>query len=252
MAEQPAFTRKQYQFAAYIRNPEKNVAPEDVDEKRMKVYRELFFNNSESFISSNFPVLRKLFSEEAWLAMVQDFFENHYNQTPYFPEIPKEFLSYLEQEREARESDLPFMLELAHYEWAETAVATEQDDAPEDSPKLQRDPLNQKISLSPVAWPLSYHFPVHKISPDFQPDTAPENPTFLVVYRDLDDEVRFMEINAITFRLLQLLEEQPGKPAKDYLARIAEELNHPNPEAVIKNGCDLLRDLSSRNLIVTG
>jgi hypothetical protein len=28
--------------------------------------------------------------------------------------------------------------------------------------------LSQTISLSPLAWPLAYQFPVHKISPDYR------------------------------------------------------------------------------------
>ncbi|RLA21079.1 MAG: DUF2063 domain-containing protein [Gammaproteobacteria bacterium] len=232
-----------------MRNPKKNPAPSDVPEERMKVYRELFFNNSESFISSNFPVLRRITDDEKWFELVQDFFENHKNQTPYFPEIPEEFLSYLQNEREAAPSDPPFMLELAHYEWAEAAISAIEGDAPVDSPALQNDPLNQKIALSPVAWALSYHYPVHKISPQFQPQDAPETASCLVVYRNRQDDVGFMEINAVTYRLLQLLGENPGQAAKACLQQIADELKHPNPDAVINGGAQLLQNLSSRNII---
>jgi hypothetical protein len=251
MAKLAEFTKKQYQFAAYIRNPQKNPLPSDVAEERMKVYRELFFNNSESFIASNFPVLRKITDDEKWFEMVQDFFENHKNQTPYFPEIPEEFLTYLQDERKAQASDPTFMLELAHYEWVETVISMKEGDAPEDSAALQNEPLNQKIALSKVAWPLSYHYPVHKISPQFQPQEASETATCLVVYRNFQDDVGFMEINAITYRLLQLLEENEGQTVKHYLQQVAAELKHPNPEMVIEGGTKLLQDLSSRNIICT-
>lgn len=249
MAKLAKFTEKQYEFAAYIRNPKKNPLPNDVAEARMKVYRDLFFNNSESFISSNFPVLRRITEDEKWFELVQDFFENHKNQTPYFPEIPEEFLNYLQNERKASPDDPPFMLELAHYEWAEAAISALEGDAPEDSSELQKDPLNQKIALSPVAWALSYHYPVHKISPNYQPLETPEAASCLVVYRNLKDDVGFMEINAVTYRLLQLLDEHEGQTAKTYLQQIAEELKHPNPDAVISGGAQLLKNLSSRNII---
>jgi hypothetical protein len=249
MAKLAEFTKKQYEFAAYIRNPKKNPLPNDVAEERMKVYRDLFFNNSESFISSNFPVLRRITEDDKWFELVQDFFENHKNQTPYFPEIPEEFLSYLQNERETAPSDPSFMLELAHYEWAEMAISALEGDAPEDSETLQSDPLNQKIALSPVAWALSYHYPVHKISPNFQPQEAPETTTCLVVYRNPQDDVGFMEINTVTYRLLQLLGENEGQTARNYLQQIADELKHPNPEAVIEGGAAILKNLSSRNLI---
>jgi len=46
--------------------------------------------------------------------------------------------------------------------------------------------------------------------------------TYLVVYRDRSDAVRFMEINAVTARLLALLEG--GASPREYLASLATEL----------------------------
>lgn len=60
-------------FAAYIRNPEKNPIPTSAKPERMAMYRELFFNNIEGFLSANFPVLHSLFDEQAWLNLAQDF-----------------------------------------------------------------------------------------------------------------------------------------------------------------------------------
>ena len=45
MAELPEFQQKQYAFAAHIRDPENNPAPSGVEDRRMAIYRELFFNN---------------------------------------------------------------------------------------------------------------------------------------------------------------------------------------------------------------
>ncbi len=90
------FKNHQTTFAAYIRNPEKNPIPKGVKPERMAMYRELFFNNIEGFLTSNFPVLHSLFNEKAWGNLVQDFFENHICHTPHFSEIPEEFLAYLQ------------------------------------------------------------------------------------------------------------------------------------------------------------
>ena len=116
------FKSKQHEFAAYIRDPENNPVPADVKEQRMDMYRELFFNNIEGFLSGNFPVLRKILNDRQWFALAQDFFAKHPCKTPYFSQIPEEFLDYLQNERDSSE-DLPFMLELAHYEWVEMALS---------------------------------------------------------------------------------------------------------------------------------
>ena len=83
-------------FAAHIREPDLHAAPAGIEDRRMKIYRELFYNNIEGFISSAFPVLRKLYSDTDWHAMVRDFVHRHQSQTPYFLVISEEVLAYLE------------------------------------------------------------------------------------------------------------------------------------------------------------
>ena len=60
MAEQRSFQDKQYAFAAHIRDPEHRPAPEGIEDRRMAIYRELFFNNIRSLLARNYPVLRKV------------------------------------------------------------------------------------------------------------------------------------------------------------------------------------------------
>ena len=121
--DRPAFVRQQYAFAAHIRNPEKKPNPEGIEERRMKIYRELFYNNVEGFIANTYPVLRRILSDDRWHGMIRDYFAHHLAHTPLFPEMPREFLKYLEHERIPQPDDPPFLLELAHYEWVELALS---------------------------------------------------------------------------------------------------------------------------------
>ena len=66
MPDKPAFQELQYAFAAHIRDPESNAAPEGIEDRRLAVYRELFYNNVQSLLTSTFPVLR-----ERWWAMAR-------------------------------------------------------------------------------------------------------------------------------------------------------------------------------------
>ena len=83
-------------FAAHLRNPAAHPPPEDVEDRRMAIYRGLFFRNIAGFVAKNFPVLRTLYDDAAWRALVRDFYEHHHARTPLFPEIPREFLQFLE------------------------------------------------------------------------------------------------------------------------------------------------------------
>ncbi|NNE06074.1 MAG: DUF2063 domain-containing protein [Xanthomonadales bacterium] len=240
----------QTRFAAHIRSPGQVPAPTDVEDRRMDIYRNLFFNNVRSLLAWNFPVLRKLHSEEDWAQMVRDFYVEHRARTPLFPELPREFLQYIQEKRQNHDGDPPFLLELAHYEWVEGALGMEEaeiDDTPADP---DGDLLAGIPVLSALAWPLSYRFPVHRIGPKFQPKEPPEQATHLLVYRNRADEVKFMRLNAVSALLLQSLKEEKGLAGLEILNDIVTQLDHPKPEVVIEGGRKLLVDLRHRDVIL--
>ncbi|MEQ1529566.1 MAG: putative DNA-binding domain-containing protein [Methylococcales bacterium] len=242
------FKAKQQEFAGHIKDAVNNPAPADVQPERMDMYRQLFFNNIDSFLSNNFPVLRKILTDQQWTALAEDFFARHRCHTPYFSEIPEEFLDYLQNERDTSQ-DYPFLLELAHYEWVEMALAI----AKSEAPLRQADPadlLKQTVRLSPVAWPLVYQYPVHRIGPDFLPEQASDPATFLIVYRNPDDEVHFLEITPITYRLLEIIQEHDdGVVTKTCLSQLAAELPGIKPELIFSNGLQILADLADKSVI---
>ena len=241
------FKAKQLEFTQYIRNPVTNPAPVDVKPERMAMYRELIFNNIEGFLAGNFPVIRKILDDQQWYDLAQDFFSRHHCKTPYFSDIAEEFLHYLENERD-NPNDFPFLLELAHYEWVEMALSIAKDEVRANQRNFDN-LLDQTIQLSPLAWPLVYQFPVQLISPDYLPPAPPEQPTSLLAYRGQDDEVKFIEINPMTYRLLEIIEEKGQIKALDCLAQVAQESEHPNPDLIIKGGLQILQEFAEKNVI---
>lgn len=244
------FQQQQFAFTAHVRDPQGAPVPEGIPVRRMAVYTELLFNNIDSQMATNFPVLRSLIADPDWEALIRDFMRRHRSTTPLFPQVGQEFLAYLQQEREPQPQDPPFMLELTHYEYVELAVAlsTEDDGLGDYDPNgdlLQGCPL-----IAPTAWNLSYRWPVHEIGPDNRPDQPPAEPTHLVVYRDRQDAVHFLRINAVTQRMLELLKEFPRLSGLEILERVAAELAHPQPQAVIDAGLALLDDLRRRHVIL--
>jgi hypothetical protein len=244
------FQAVQREMTEFLRKPNSCAGPAGVEQRRLDIYRELIYNNIESFLVTGFPVLHSLYASDDWHALVRDFLASHQCQSPYFSEISEEFLAYLQVERGVVEGDPPFLLELAHYEWVELAL----DIAPEvlsDIPvSVNADLLEQRPLLSPLAWPLVYRFPVHHIGAAFQPEAPAETPSYLVVYRNRDDDVQFMEINAITFRLLQLLQDEASQSGAAALEQVGREIRHPEPEALRQFGKGLLNELREASIIL--
>ncbi len=250
MADKPEFIRQQYAFAAHIRNPDVYPRPNDVEERHMKIYRELFYNNIEESIANTFPVLRNITPDDRWHAMIRDFYSNHLSHTPLFPELSGEFLKYLELERTPLPDDPPFLLELAHYEWVELALSLLDHPIDPSSIDPQGDLLQGVPVLSPFAWPLTYHFPVHKIGPAFLPIAPDTTTTHLLVYRDNHFAIHFIDINPVTASLLNLISNHDDIPGEILLRHIATELGHPQPDNVIQSGLAILNDLKQRNVIL--
>ncbi len=244
------FRRKQAEFAAYIRDPLHNPPPADVALERMAMYHELFFNNIDSFLSSNFPVIRKILPDEQWFALALDFFAEHRCSTPHFSEIAEEFLDYLQARNNA--DDFPFLLELAHYEWVEMALAISTIETQPVTLSFAEEILEQKINLSPLAWLLAYQYPVQQISPDFLPMSPPLQPTCLIVYRDADYAVHFVQPSPLSFRLLQLLEQNPNQNGDSYLQALTTEAPQLNPQMLFAEGEKILKEMAGKGIILPG
>lgn len=245
--DQPAFIKKQYEFANYIRNPQRFPKPEEIEVRRMNIYHELFFNNVEDFMASTFPVIKAVLGERHWNELIRDYFEKHKAKTPFFNEMPHEFLCYLQTEREPHDADPAFLGELAHYEWAELAVSICDAVIPACNP--DGDLLESFPLLTPSAWVVHYLYPVHLISESFQPEKPGETVTSIILYRSQDDEVSFLEINPVTARMLQLIEEKSMNSGREILRHIADEINHAAPDVVINSGLEILTDLRQRGII---
>ncbi|PKM23786.1 MAG: DUF2063 domain-containing protein [Gammaproteobacteria bacterium HGW-Gammaproteobacteria-13] len=195
-------------FAARIRQPAEQSLLEGVPAERMAVYEALFFNNIEGFISGAFPVLHRLIEANRWQRLVRSFIAEHQARTPYFLQISQEFLAWLQQGYVAEVGDPPFILELAHYEWVELALDVSEAELPVQG-------------WSQLAWPLAYHWPVQRISADFQPSEPPAEPTCLLVWRDGQDKVRFMQISPFAYQLAARL--QAGETADAALSALAQQ-----------------------------
>ena len=248
----PSFIETQHRFTQYIRNPSTAPAPSDIEKRRADIYRDLFFNNLQSFLADNFPVLRKISSDTYWASLVQDFFSKHQSCSPYFSQIPAEFIDFLQNERDHSEQstdDFPFIIELAHYEWAELLATT--NDSPEQSVASTENIEQQILCLSASAYPLAYQYPVHNISPDFIPTETPDAPSYLIVYRNTEDEVVFLETNPGTHTLLEILAKNSRLSSLEILQKLADDMQHPNPNIVVQGGLGILSDFINRGIIVS-
>jgi hypothetical protein len=239
----------QQAFAAHLRDPDRASRPDGIEPRRMAVYTDLFFNNIESLIAANFPVIRSLYAEDAWRALVRAFYRDHRCHTPLFTDIAREFIRYLETRAAEDAGDPPFLIELAHYEWSELALTLDESDVA----SIAHDPAGDVIDgvpiASPVARVLGYRFPVHRIRPDFRPTQAPPQPSLILLTRGRDDELHFLEIDPLTALLFERLQHNEVATGRACLNALLAELGRDD-DAVRESGLAILRRLHEREALL--
>lgn len=242
----PGFMSRQLEFAAHVRDPTGTPGPADVEPRRMRVYVELIFNNVEALLASAFPVAKRVLGDSEWHGLVRAFLQRHGSASPYFPDVSQEFLEFLNASEDPPRPG--FLLELCHYEWVELGLGIADDAVPPEGVDPAGDLLAGRPVRSPLAWPLSYAYPVHRIAPGNLPDAPGDSPTHLVVFRDSEDRVRFLELNALAQRLLVLLDGL--RTGHEALAIVGREAALGSARAFERDGGDTLDRLRRAGIIL--
>lgn len=240
----PKFIQIEKTFSAYLRDPENQPKPKGIDADQINVYKELIFNNISSILENCFPVIYSILEGTQWDQLIRSFLSSHPATRPLFVELPIEFLEFVET-RQKNTEDYSFLYELAHYEWVELELELSQDKLSTSHPPV--DLLAENLNVSPLVRLLHYQYPVQKIGKDYLP-TKP-SPVYLIVYRDKDDHVKFLETNGVSARLLAILSNNPQISGYQALERIAKELKHPDPETMITFGQDILEQFLGLGII---
>lgn len=247
--KRPSFQETQNALAAWLRDPDNREPPADIEQRRLNIYRDLVYNNIEGFLRNGFPALHSLLQASVWHQLARDFIARHACDSPYFVDISRHFVDFLQASDEWLARLPPWALELAHYEWMEVAVDIA--DAGEAQPGVDTagDLLAGIPVLSPVACLLGYRWPVHQLCADYVPDSPPDAPTWLMVYRDRQDRVKFMALNQAAAALVQRITSFPDQPGHELLSGLAQAMELA-PSQVLGFGGQLLEQMRERGIIL--
>lgn len=200
----PIFQQQQRQFLNFLRRPQTSQLPASFDAERVAIYVELLYNKFDESLSACFPVIHRLLPKENWRALLLDFVAEHRCLTPYYRQIPDEFVHYLQHERQ-QPDEWPFLAELAHFEWIELQLSITESEPVTRKTLSAADLLNNIPVFAPVMQLLHYRWPVQNIGPSCLPSQPPETVNPILGFRDRDDQVRFVNLSPATAKLILLL-----------------------------------------------
>jgi len=249
-ADSAHFQQVQRQLADHLRDPQHHAPPAGLEDRRLNVYRELFFKNILGFIARGFPVLCSLYESDDWRALVRAFYARHRCHSPYFTDIAKEFLLYLEHEHTPQRCDPPYLYELAHYEQVELAVGIAEDTAQHAAIDRRGDWMAGQPLLSATAQWHSYRWPVHRIGPDYRPRESSGEGYTIAVCRDRQNTVRYMLLNTMTARLLDYLRAHPSCSGGDAIDAVARRHCPQNLSQARQQGAQLFDRLQQKGIVL--
>jgi uncharacterized protein len=247
MSNEPEFQQMQRQFLNYLRQPQAAKVPVGFAPERLAIYSELLYNKFDESLTTCFPVLHSILARDSWRTLVLDFIAGHRCLSPYYRQIPDEFVQYLHQER-ANPGDLPFLSELAHFEWMELQLSIAEAEPVTITPLSDAQLLSGVPVFAPVMQLLHYHWPVQEISPAFLPEETPAALTHILGFRDSDDHVQFIALNPATAQLVMLL--QKGLSGQQALQEMKGELTDEQFIELTLSGRQILADLHHQGTII--
>ncbi len=248
MAKLSELNKFQFDFTAAIRDPEHAKKFNNIPTARLAIYQSLLFNNFDSIFKSAFPVFTSILSDALRRDLIREFMIKHRATHELFHQIPNEMLMHMEN---TCELPLPlFALELAHYECMELTLLLSAVEIPTHGIDKQGDLFSAPPVFSPLAHVFCYQFPVHKLSDTYQPKTPPAVPTYLVIARDRQDAIRFMEINQVTARMISLMLAQPTHTGEMLLTQIANEMQATDVDMLLDAGLQAMQQLQREDMIL--
>lgn len=246
------FKRIQYQWAAWLREPD-SAEPPAAEQKRLAVYQRLVRNNIEGFIARGFPVLKSVLNAQHWQLLVNDFIAKHHATSPLFAEIGTEFVAFIANYEASWLP--PFSYQLAVYERLELDAYHYSDTC-----RVEHD---VSLDIEQVAWrvnpSLKWHafdYPVHTIAPDAIPKEPLAAPVFLAVYRvdeaeelHFSSRVKFMQLNPVTMLLVDYLQQHPSQNLAEIAEALAQQLPQFNQSQLYQGLVTTVPDLYQRAML---
>jgi hypothetical protein len=242
-----AFQDLQRQFLAHLRNPEQQPLPTGFDQRGTAIYVDLLYNKFNDSLTTCFPVMYAILGETAWQRLLKDFIAEHRCLSPFYRQIPDEFMRYLQNERQVLD-DLPFLPELAHFEWIELVLSIAEAEPVVSETLTDTHILDAVLVFAPVMKLLYYVWPVQQINQAYQPDEPTAVATHILGFRDAADQVRFISLNPAAASLLMHL--QNGHTATQVLQELGKDLKSSELSNLMLFGKNILADLYHQGAII--
>jgi hypothetical protein len=216
--------------------------------ERFLIYRKLVHNRLRAATRESIPRCAARRGKDKFIADFAAFMEACACSSPYLRDIPAEFVEWVVTRWREDPEVPPYLGDLARHELLEGDVRNDPDGG--EAPTGKALALDATLLFDGSARLMHYDFAVHKLSyaTDDRSD-PPEQSTHLLVYRDAEVKVRYLELtpwaSAVMDRLLV-----HGDALQAGLLAAAAAMHEPLDDDKLAKAATLFADLADRSVLL--
>lgn len=216
--------------------------------RRFLIYRRLVHNRLRAAAREFIPRAAARRGTEAFVADFAAFMAEHASRSPYLRDVPGEFVAWAVP-RWAALPDVPrFLGDLARHELLEGEVRN--DPAGGESPTGKAVDLEAPLRFDGSCRLMHYDWAVHKLSYSTDDRSEPVcASTHLLVYRDADSKVRYLELTVWATAVLEALLDERNTVKAGLLAAAAQ-VGEPLDDDKLAKAAMLFADLADRSVLL--
>lgn len=217
-----------------------------LDEKRLLLYRKLVRRGLRAAIRVEIPRTAARMGP-AFEACTERYFDHTLPRSPYLRDVAFEFFAWLSRSSLEELAVPPYLIDLARHELvAFTVACAPSEDSEQTGVPLE---LDRGVRFRAAVEIVRYAHAVHRLHEELDAHDEPKaEPTALLVYRDDELEIRYLELSPLASHILDKL--RSGETLRGAVLGACELLSQPVDGAVLQGTARLLEDLGQRGVLL--
>jgi hypothetical protein len=220
---------------------------EGASPERLSQYRRLVFGVFSGILEQAYPITYNFLGEIKWNQLITSFVSKYPCSDPQVWKMPKELVTYVQENNMADIIDCIFLVDLLRFEWLEIEVYCMEDISLPNFSAVT-DIMDSALCFNPHYQILQLNYPVHKMN-KVNPEEHFGNYTILS-FRDEKGKANFLSLDPHYAVALDSMIQNAGISASEILNELTTlsiEFKHPN----FKNSLEeLLNRLRKKGFIL--
>lgn len=219
---------------------------EGIREERLHHYRRLVYNITADALESAYPIANNILQDDQWRQILNEFIAEHKAQHAQLYLMPGELIDFAIKKKYADRFDIPFLIDLLKFEWAEVLVHSMTDI--EDLETLPIDDLlNNNLKVTPYHSLLVLEFPIQLLNSEDIYDIKEKS--YNLVHRENTGTVHYTILNELTYHLIKEF-SSTANSLIEILSPLVANMEVTKKQSLLNGAIQFVQKLIDKEIII--